>query len=426
MTVDAAADAYVWGYPLVTMHRTRVAHGGVGRGLVARDHLSTAADRTVVAPNNDTLYASGWYDLRAGDLTVDVGAMGAGRYWSVMVLDAYTHVAYVCRRLHGSDGVRVRVTYDPAMRPAIGRAQAVLPVGTPTVWVLARVAVDGPDDLPAARTAQSRITILQSPAGDGPARQGHRDDGVPTVGSSAAGADRRAATEGEVSPGEAATGFFQALRAALAVDPPAGWHPAPPPGMEALLSELPDAQALADGVALGDARIAPGHGVDRRGNGWDTRARGADFGDDVGYRAAFAKVSLAGHLPAENRSYTRATDGSATAVLRFPSGGEPPVSGFWSLSVYGRDLFFVENELGRHSVGDRTPGLRRETDGSLAITIGHDRPDDTSNWLPAPAGPCFLALRAYEGLAPIVEARWFPPDLTPAVPTDQGRSGHAH
>ncbi len=113
-------------------------------------------------------------------------------------------------------------------------------------------------------------------------------------------------------------------------------------------------------------------------------------------------------------------------MLRFPSGGEPPVSGFWSLSLYGRDLFFVENELGRHSVGDRTPGLRRDTDGSLAITIGHDRPDDTSNWLPAPAGPCFLALRAYEGLAPIVEARWFPPDLTPAVPTDQGRSAHAH
>ena len=116
--VAAAADAYVWGYPLVTMHRTCAAHGGVGRGLVAMDRLSTAADRTVVAPNNDTLYASGWYDLRTGDLTVDVGAMDPGRYWSVMLLDAYTHVAYVCRRLHGCDGAHVRVTHDPPTHPS--------------------------------------------------------------------------------------------------------------------------------------------------------------------------------------------------------------------------------------------------------------------------------------------------------------------
>ena len=26
------------------------------------------------------------------------------RYWNVMVLDAYTHVAYVCRRHHGVEG----------------------------------------------------------------------------------------------------------------------------------------------------------------------------------------------------------------------------------------------------------------------------------------------------------------------------------
>ena len=84
--------------------------------------------------------------------------------------------------------------------------------------------------------------------------------------------------------------------------------------------------------------------------------------------------------------------------------------------MYGRDLFLVENELGRHSIGDRTAGLRRDADGSLAITIGHHRPDDTSNWLPAPAGPCHLALRAYEGHAPVGRG-----PLVPARPDDLGR-----
>jgi hypothetical protein len=393
-TVAAAAATYVWGYPLVTMHRTCAANGGVRRGLVAMERLATAADRTVVAPNSDTLYASGWYDLRTGDVTVDVGAMDRGRYWSVMVLDAYTHVAYVCRRLHGSDGTHVRLTHDPGTRPHVDAASNVIPVWTSTVWVLARVVVDGPGDVPAARRALSSIQVAQRP-------------------------DRASRGPGRAAPSSRdAAGFFRSLADAVAVDPPAAWHPAPPAGMDALLADLPDADVLAGAMTEGEARIAAWMGADMRGNGWATRARGADFGDDVDYRAAFAKVSLAGHLPAENRSYMRAADGSTARTLRFPPGGEPPVDGFWSLTVYGRDLFLVENELGRYSIGDRTPGLRRDRDGSLAVTIGHERPDDTSNWLPAPAGPCFLALRAYEGHAAVVDARWFPPNLTPTGRAD--------
>ena len=70
MTGSVAADVYVWGVPARSRctARARCTRGGVGRGLVAKGRLSTAADRTVVAPNNDTLYASGWFDLRIGDL----------------------------------------------------------------------------------------------------------------------------------------------------------------------------------------------------------------------------------------------------------------------------------------------------------------------------------------------------------------------
>ncbi len=389
MTVDAAADAYVWGFPLVAIHRTRAVHPArVGESLVARDRLSTAADRSVVAPNNDTLYASGWFDLCAGDVTLDVGAMDEpDRYWSVMLLDAYTNVSYVCRRLHGNAGASVRITYDPVGRPEPAEARAVVPIATPTVWVLARVLVDGPDDVDRARAAQARIGARQAPA-----RQPRRDRAP--------------------RPDRPGTGWFDELRAALAVDPPAPWHPGPPAGLRHLLDDPPDPPVLAAGAQQGEARVAAhGRGIDRAGNGWGTRSRGAAFGDDVTYRAAFAKFSLAGHLPAENRSYSRVIDGRRPAVLRFPAGAEPPVDGFWSLSLYGRDMFFVDNEIGRYSIGDRTPGLHRAPDGSLAITVGHDRPAEPANWLPAPAGPCVLVLRAYEGRSPVTGATWFPPDL---------------
>jgi hypothetical protein len=206
--------------------------------MVARHRLSTPADRTVVAPNNDTLYASGWFDLRAGDLTVDVGAIDPHRYWSVMLLDAYTHVSYVCRRLHGSDGARVRVRYDRAAPPDTAAAQGVVPVGTPTVWVLARVLVDGPDDLDAARAARARIRVHQQPGDAAP-----RPDGP----------------QGPPGAGE---GFFVRLRDALAVDPPAAWHPPPPAGLQALLHDLPRETVLTDGIRKG--RGATGTAPGRR------------------------------------------------------------------------------------------------------------------------------------------------------------------
>ena len=376
------ADAYVWGYPLVAMHRTRAAHRG-GSGLVARSRLATAADRAVVAPNNDTLYASGWFDLNDGDLTLSVGPIE--RYWSVMLLDAYTNVAYVCRRIHGTEDATVRLTYDPSVPPVTDAAADVLTLGTPTVWVLARVVVAGPHDLATARAALGRISV--HPAGG-------RIAARPPVGH----------------------GFFGELHAALAVDPPAPWHPAPPTGLAEMLSGPTGAAGVADEVAAeaishGRRRIAASTGPDRARNGWGTRLRGADFGGDVAYRAAFARTSLAGHLPAENRSYNRRFDGSTRASLRFES--EPPVDGFWSLCVYGPDLFLVDNEIDRHSIGDRTPGLRRDADGSITITLGHQRPDETANWLPTPDGPCVLALRAYEGQPEVVAADWFPPDLEP-------------
>ena len=389
-----AADTYVWGYPLVVMHRTRAAHGTDPlRGLVARNRLSTAADRTVVAPNNDTLYASGWFDLRTGDLAVDVDAMDRPeRYWSVMLLDAFTNVSYVCRRLHGTGATNVRVTYDPDTRPEPTIGLSVVPMATPTVWILARVMVDGPDDFEPATRALAGVRVHQT---------------------GAAGTAPVPPRTSRIHAGTEAS-FFEELRDALAIDPPASWHPPLPAASELLLDDPSPSPVLAAGALEGETRIgAAGAGSDRTGNGWGTRSRGADFGDDVLYRAAFAKVSLAGHLPVENRSYIRGFDGSRPAELRFPPGGEPPVNGFWSLCVYGPGLFFVDNEIDRYSIGDRTAGLRRDPDGALTITIGHDRPADTPNWLPAPAGRCVLVLRAYEGSAEVAASRWFPPDLTP-------------
>ena len=94
-------------------------------------------------------------------------------------------------------------------------------------------------------------------------------------------------------------------------------------------------------------------------------------------------------------------------VVRFAPGQLPPVNAFWSLTMYGSDLFLVDNPLGRYSLGDRSSGLERGRDGSLRIVISHRRPSGPrGNWLPAPSGRFVLALRLYNPKARVLSGRW--------------------
>jgi len=82
-------------------------------------------------------------------------------------------------------------------------------------------------------------------------------------------------------------------------------------------------------------------------------------------------------------------------VLHFDAGKLPPVIVFWNMAMYASDMLFVENDFGRYSIGSTTDGLKKNPDGSLTILIQNDKPADTSNWLPAPAGSFNLTMRLY-------------------------------
>ena len=103
-------------------------------------------------------------------------------------------------------------------------------------------------------------------------------------------------------------------------------------------------------------------------------------------------------------------------VWKLPAAGVP-ADAFWSLTMYqgepdGR-FFLVENPIRRYAIGDRTPGLIKGADGSLEVLIQRTKPDGplAANWLPAPAGPMRLALRAYLPKPELRSRRWKVPPL---------------
>jgi len=71
-------------------------------------------------------------------------------------------------------------------------------------------------------------------------------------------------------------------------------------------------------------------------------------------------------------------------------------------------------ELHRYSLGTKNKNLYRAADGSLTLTASAAPPaaeELRANWLPAPAGPLSLYLRAYWPGPPILDGAWTPPPV---------------
>src|SRR5438105_3905698 len=71
---DLAADAFVWGFPLVVTERTMQTLGAlVGQNqLFNQSMLSNTTTRFIVSPNQDTLYSIAIVDLRSEPMVLTI------------------------------------------------------------------------------------------------------------------------------------------------------------------------------------------------------------------------------------------------------------------------------------------------------------------------------------------------------------------
>ena len=78
----------------------------------------------------------------------------------------------------------------------------------------------------------------------------------------------------------------------------------------------------------------------------------------------------------------------------------------------GGGLYFVPNALDRFSIGDRSPQIRAEEDGSFDIFVQTAKPtgERVVNWLPAPKGRFVLVFRGLS--AEGCDAGWQFPDAS--------------
>ena len=125
-----------------------------------------------------------------------------------------------------------------------------------------------------------------------------------------------------------------------------------------------------------------------------------DIADEILF--PFARIDEHGEALTGARRYT----------LRFEAGEQPP-SRYWRISMFDLDGFFIDNPIRRYGIGNMGESLQVSADGSVTVLIQHHPPaeGEEANWLPAPEGGFFLALRMYQPEERMARGEYIVPPL---------------
>ncbi|CDR33001.1 DUF1254 domain-containing protein [Criblamydia sequanensis] len=426
-----AEEAYIYGYPLVTMDLTKKVmtntlksngfKAPLGQFANAREYPN-ASFKDVTAPNADTLYSSAWIDLKKEPYVLHV-PNEMGRYYLMPLLSAWTNVFEVPgTRTFGTDAADFVIT-GPNWTGPLPKGLKEFKSPTNLVWILGRTYSSGtPEDYKKVHALQDQYSLTPLSFYGKPY--------TPTDGILDPNIDMKTPVRDQVNQ-LTLEEFFNRL-SSLMVDNPPSKMDAPilaamakiglKPGEEFKLDKLNRniADSLADTPKEAQKKIMEHEkSAGLKVNGWTFTLDTGTYGTDYLQRAFITAIGLGANLPKDAIYPEAKVDGSGKPlsgqnkyVLHFKKGETPPVNGFWSLTMYDKDYFFVDNPLNRYTLSPRN-ALQYNEDGSLDLYIQNAKPEKgkEANWLPAPQGPFVLMMRLYWPKDEILKGQWTPPPI---------------
>ncbi len=446
-------QAYVYGIPLLDtnrVYRTSTSvnvPNGKGGGPVNRfshiRRLTDPSDKTVVAPNHDTLYSMAWLDLRRQPVVMHMPVVH-GRFVVFELLDPYTenfanigsvgypagNYAIVSPRWHGRLPHGVRGIHSPYTR----------------VWVIGRTYIKNAADTSDVVRIQNRYSITPLSKWGRRYRppRPRRVDRTPT-----------AFTVPGTGPHANPLAFFDALGdqlrsfpapardrpllkqlASVGIGP--GKHPSRASTLSAdTLAGLRAAVAAGERAVQDNLRTTFITGA-AKDNGWLV-ARTGRYGTNYMARALVDKIGLGAPVSKlaiypftiTDRNLTPLT-GAKRYVAHFSAQNLPfPVRAFWSLTMYDSNGFFVANSAHVYLINNRSH-VQYNSDGSLDLYIQPSAPSDPlqrRNWLPSPGGQAFrLIMRLYKPVdipGILSGTSWRPPTILPCLANGMTADGVA-
>lgn len=434
-----AMDAYVYGYSLITTEVTRVQMTNVDKADGLRGPMGQfmnvkryppADYRGVSAPNADTLYSIAWIDLGKEPTVFSHPDMGSRYYLFPMYSLWMPVIESAGTRTTGEKAEKFLLT-GPGWEGTVPAGMTQIKSPTRYMLILGRTYADGTEqDYKAVNALQEQFSLR-------PLSQFGKHDWTftpPPV---------------NPDPGFAMTdkpqdvilklgtkGYFDMMGRLMCKDAPPAPQDAPIIAKMAQIGIVPckefDLAAL-DQATQDALKNLPQEALDkiaahraslgRVADGWVISEVGA-YGTDYMKRAVVGAFGWPANLDKDAvYPYTEVDStgapltGAHKYTLTFAKGQEPPVDGFWSITMYEIDQgwWFAPNPLNKFTVSPRNNPVRN-ADGSLTLYFQNESPgkDKEANWLPAPKGPFLPMIRMYwpKVTKPsILDGTWIPPRI---------------
>jgi hypothetical protein len=437
-----AAEAYLYGYPLVMNYKAIYLNAvwkespefkAPFNEIKNVAHVSTPDDKAIVCPNADTPYSWAYLDLRAEPIVLTVPKIERKRYYSVQLIDAYTHnFAYIGTRATGNKpgGYLIAGPDWKGKKPkGISR---IIRCETQLALAFYRTQLFGAGDLENVKKIQAQYKVrplsrclrvaapLPAPSLSFPAWDEKKAQGpgfyeyldfmlrlCPVHPSERKIRERFALINVGGGPSFEAGKLSPDATQALSI----GLEDMRSAVLKVTESEKPFVDfvmATMDMFGSREQLEAIGKRLSLK-DFYLPRYRGAFFGiyGNSGEEAVYPTYLL--------DSEGKKPDGAHKYRLHLPAGKHLPARAFWSITMYdGTNFLLVANPINRYLINSpMLPQMKLDADDGLTIYVQHDSPgkDKEANWLPAPVGPFELVMRLYLPGKEVREHRWKMPPL---------------
>ncbi|MBB3699444.1 DUF1254 domain-containing protein [Flammeovirga yaeyamensis] len=425
-----AKEAYIFGLPALLWEKQfqRITYTTAPNGLMApmgqfghSRQFVDASNKMVVGFNVDCLYSFAGLDLEQEPYILSVPEI-KDRYWIMQILNAWNDVvAGPGVRTYGEKGGNFMIA-GPNWKGTIPDGVELIRSNTNITCIGGRLYSSGKEDYPMVNAIQDEIKLTPL---------------------SAWGSDYTPPTEVALTDIEfpmdvnesvqkmSAEEFFSNLNRLLVgnltyeADKDVIHHFKKiniEAGQDFNLNEFSDdvQKAIKEGFQEGHEKLEEiiAH-LGEIKNGWTLTYDMGRYGTEYELRAGWSYIGLGGNI-IEDAFYpvTRVDEngddltGDNKYELTFAHDDLPPAYAFWSVTMYDKDQYLVDNELDRYALSDIND-LKYNEDGSLTIYIQNERPSDDkmSNWLPAPKDDIRVTLRLYSPHEKVSDRTWIPPTI---------------
>ncbi len=450
-TQKIAEEAYYYGLQQVifygqrwiyTQNKTKdnLSYSGVNRLFNIRKPITPDSGFPVVTPNATTLYGTGFLDLQNGPLVVEVPAI-EDRYFSVQVMSQYgIFYSMVGKQFNGKEArkyIFLPANYQGEI-PGEFVTTDVIHAPSNTAYIFVRIAVTTGSDkeIKSINALQNQITITPMKTWLSNGNKGISNLKTKVVAGDYAIYPPLTKIANTQVEKQTAEDFFSILN--LVLNDPSMTLMEDSVKETALLKQLDGLgigkghdfkwskldketqQALTAGfdsafkkvkTALKSGLINMNGWMEVRNSGgfetqWLDRAIMADAGwagpdRNVSHTGAFRFVDAEGEQLNSKNKYT----------ITFDMNDLPPVSEFWSIPIYDKDGYFVNNTIDRFTINSfmlEQNKLHIE-DGKLIVYVQNEKPSDPKqlkNWLPAPEGDFRFTARFYGPKMSIIDGSY--------------------